>query len=52
MKKHHKELEKVIGDKYAPAVPLIVDAFYNMDNYAPDGVPLDELYRMIENDAN
>ena len=41
-----------VGEKYAPAVPLIVDAFYNMDNYAPDGVPMDELYRMINDEAN
>lgn len=52
LKKHIKELEKVIGEKYAPAVPLIVDAFYNMDNYAPDGVPMDELYDMIDDEAN
>lgn len=52
LKKHHKELEEVIGERYAPAVPLIVDAFYNMDNYAPDGVPMDELYRMINDEAN
>lgn len=52
LKKHHKALEEKVGEKYAPAVPLIVDAFYNMDDYAPDGVPMDELYRMINDEAN
>lgn len=52
LKKYGKQLEKLVGDKYSPSVSLIVDAFYNMDKYAPDGVPMDELYDMIDDIAD
>lgn len=49
IKKHRKELVAKLGSPYDNAVDTLVDAYYNMDNYAPDGKPIDLLYRHIDN---
>ena len=48
IKKFGKELRKKLGSPYEDAMDTIVDAYYNMDNYAPDGVPIDVLYKHID----
>lgn len=48
IKKHGKELSKKLGSPYENAMETIVDAFYNMENYAPDGIPITVLYKHID----
>lgn len=48
MKKHGKDLIKKLGAPYEDVVDTIVDAYYNMENYAPDGVPITVLYKHLD----
>ena len=49
--KYGEELEAKVGSRYAPALDTIVDAFYNIEDYAPDGTPIDVVWDMIENEV-
>lgn len=48
MKKHGKDLIAKLGAPYSNVVDTIVDAFYNIDNYAGDGVPITVLYKHLD----
>jgi hypothetical protein len=49
IKKFGKELKVKVGAPYNSVVDTIVDAYYNMDNYAPSGTPIDVLYKHLDN---
>ena len=49
IKKFGKDLKKKLGAPYEDVMETIVDAYYNMDNYAPDGVPITKLYDHLDN---
>lgn len=48
MKKHGSTLEAKLGAPYDSVVDTIVDAFYNIEDYAGDGVPITVLYRHLD----
>jgi len=48
--KYGDELEAKLGSPYADALYTILDGYYDMDKYAPDGVPIDEFWEVIEDE--
>jgi len=50
MDKHGDTLMSMLG-RYASSVDTIVDSYYNMENYSPDGESSDDLWEQIEDEA-
>lgn len=44
-------MDKQLG-RYADALDLILRVYYNIEDYAPDGVPMDQVWNDIENLAS
>ena len=50
--KHRDAIDKLIGidsgNKYVIAVDMLIKAYYNIEDYVPDGEPMEKLYDYIE----
>ena len=50
--KHRDAIDKLIGidsnNKYVIAVDLLIKAYYNIEDYVPDGEPMEILYEQVE----
>lgn len=49
IKKYGDKLRAKLGD-YSEALYTIVDGYFNMDDYAPDGEPIETFFDIIENE--
>ena len=41
-------IDKLVGNKYAVAVDLLIDAVYDIEKHVPDGEPMEILYDKVE----
>lgn len=48
IQKHGNRLDELVGEDYAPVVDMSVKAYYNIEDYVPDGEPMEILYDKME----
>lgn len=48
IKKHEKEMVKRLGEPYADYVNIIVEAYYDIEKYVPDGEPMEIFYNYLD----
>lgn len=48
IKKHSKELTKLLGEPYADYVDTIIDAYYDIEKYVSDDEPMEKFYEYLD----